>query len=72
MDGRNLLGLPLNNKEIQDILTGLDLKKSGSKKELVDRILGREVNEKKKPKWKNRHEHCLLKCWWMKIPMYTK
>ena len=54
----NLSGL--KNRELQDILARLGLKKSGKKKELVDRILGREVVEKNKPKWKNSKARALL------------
>ena len=54
----NLSGL--KNRELQDILARLGLKKSGKKKELIDRILGREVVEKNKPKWKNSKARALL------------
>jgi len=53
----NLSGL--KNRELQDIMAGLGLKKSGKKIELIDRILGREVVENK-PKWKNSKARALL------------
>jgi len=52
----------LKNDELKAILQGLGLKRSGNKKELVDRILGREVvtENKKKPKWRNSKARAML------------
>ena len=48
---------------VESHLQGLGLKRSGNKKELVDRILGREVvteKNKKKPKWRNSKARAML------------
>ncbi|KAK1733720.1 hypothetical protein QTG54_015575 [Skeletonema marinoi] len=52
----------LKNDELKAILQGLGLKRSGNKKELVDRILGREVvtENKEKPKWRNSKARAML------------
>ena len=52
----------LKNDELKAILQGLGLKRSGNKKELVDRILGREVvtEKKKKPKWRSSKARAML------------
>jgi hypothetical protein len=53
----------LKNDELKAILQGLGLKRSGNKKELVDRILRREVlteKNKKKPKWRNSKARAML------------
>ncbi|KAK1739827.1 hypothetical protein QTG54_009586 [Skeletonema marinoi] len=53
----------LKNKELQAILVGLGLRKTGNKKDLIDRILGREVvvdKRKKKIKWRNSKARAML------------
>ena len=53
----------LKNKELQAILVGSGLRKTGNKKDLIDRILGREVvvdKRKKKIKWRNSKARAML------------